>query len=127
MEQTPSGTPFLKIRIPRELSFLTRAFRWLLALCGATVLSLVAYAAKSWIDERIQTQTTSITIPLMSLIPKVQTLEEFKERDEKSTEKMQTQIQLIYVKLTAVETSQKDTKENTERILRRLDATPARR
>lgn len=116
---TDSDAPFGAKK--RDFIIVQRAFKTFFVLCGATLLALIAYAGRTYVKDVASQEVLNQISNFGGLPNKVQSLEEFKEREEKSSTAVQAQVNLIFVKLAALETMQEVNNKNTERILIKLD------
>lgn len=105
----------------RDLVLLKRILKTFFVLCGSALLALIAYASRTYVKD-VATQTVIEQMGALSALPnKIQSLEEFKEREERSSAATTAQLNTIFVKLSALETMQDVNNKNTERILHKLD------
>lgn len=108
----------------RDFIIVKRAFKTFFVLCGATLVALIAYASRTYVKDVAAQAVLDQMGNLNSIPSKVQSLEEFKEREEKATLATQQQVNMIFIKLSALETMQDVNNKNTERILHKLDTRP---
>jgi hypothetical protein len=117
---TDSDAPFGAKK--RDFVIVRRVFKLFFVFCGATLVALIAYASRTYVKD-IASQTVLEQLSSFNQLPnKIQSLEEFKDREEKTSDNTRQQVNMIFVKLSALETMQDVNNKNTERILHKLDS-----
>lgn len=114
-----SQQPFLSR--PRDWTLLRRVVKWTLSIAGVGFVALISYAASTYVHNVAADAATNALQLVTPLVAKVQTLEEFKARNEKQMDAMQIQMTTVLIKLSTLESLQDANNKNTERILRKLD------
>lgn len=107
-------------RRQRDWTLLIRGLKIFFVTCGLALLTLIGYSAHTYIKEVAAQQVTDSLATLNTLTSKVQSLDEFKVREERQTADTQAQVNLILIKMSAVEVMQAENNKNTERILNQI-------
>lgn len=109
----------------RDWSGLVKTTKAVLAVIGAALASVVGYAAVAYVKDVARAQAVEATAGLDALPPKVQSLEEFKLRQEVTQAATTAKLEAVVTAVTALkataEAHHEYQEKTNDRILEQLD------
>jgi len=109
----------------RDWALLVNVTKAVLAVIGAGLATVLAYAASTYVKDSARSEAAIATAPYAALPPKVQSLEEFKGRQEQAQQATSAELKNVVIALTALkattDTNQAQQQMANARVLDGLD------
>lgn len=114
-----TATPFGEK--PREALMLVRALKTVLFLIGAGLVTAICFAAKSYVRDTASSEVATQTAIFAPLPLEVQSLKEFRDRQEHAQESTNSELRVISNNQASTNVILHTQAETQERILSQLD------